>query len=83
MPAGAPRPEAGARVGPRRAQRAVLITYCGLVRQLRVWLTVMSRSPGPVDVTAVPDVDNGDDMGLVVDPVDDAVGSASRAEPVL
>jgi hypothetical protein len=83
VPAGAPRPEAGARVGPRRAQRAVLITYYGLVRQLRAWLTVMSRSPGPVDVTAVPDVDNGDDMGLVADPVDDAVGPASRAEPVL
>jgi hypothetical protein len=36
-----------------------------------------------VDVTAVPDVGNGDGMGLVVDPADDAVGSASRAEPVI
>ncbi len=29
------------------------------------------------------DVDDGDDMSLVVDPVDDVVGSASCAEPVI
>jgi hypothetical protein len=29
------------------------------------------------------DVDHGDNTSLVVDPVDDAVGSASCAEPVI
>jgi hypothetical protein len=43
----------------------------------------MSISLGPIDVAAVPDVDNGDDASLVVDPADDAVGSASCAEPVM
>jgi hypothetical protein len=41
------------------------------------------RSSRPVDVTSVADVDDGDDMSLVVNPVDDAVGSAPCAEPVI
>jgi hypothetical protein len=36
-----------------------------------------------VDVTSMADVDDGDDPSLVVDPVDDAVGSAPCAEPVV
>jgi len=31
----------------------------------------------------VANVDDGNDMSFIVDPVDDAVGSASRAEPVI
>src|SRR5262249_54665381 len=50
-----------------------------LIRQ-RAWC---QRSSGPIEVTAVADVDDGDDMSLVVDPVNDAVGSASCAEPVI
>jgi hypothetical protein len=38
---------------------------------------------GPIYVTAVADVDDGDDVSLVVDPVDDAVRTASCAEPVI
>lgn len=63
----------------RRASGAALIFFLWVIRQ-RAWC---QRSSGPIDVTAVADVDDGDDMGLVVDPVDDAVGSASCAEPVI
>ena len=44
---------------------------------------VSQRRSGPVDVAAVADVDDGDEMSLVVDPADDVVGSASCAEPVI
>src|SRR5262245_39645857 len=45
--------------------------------------SVSQRRSGPVDVAAVADVDDGDDMSLVVDPVYDAVSSASCAAPVI
>ena len=47
-------------------------------RSQREWVLL-----GPIDVTAVADVDDSDYVVLVIDPVDDAVGSASCAEPVI
>ena len=61
------------------ARGAALISFYGVIRQR----ACCQRSLGPIDVTAVADVDDGDDMSLVVDPVDDAVGPASCAEPVI
>lgn len=37
---------------------------------------------GPVDITSVIYIHHGNDPALVIDAVDDPVGSASRSEPV-
>jgi hypothetical protein len=50
--------------------------------ELRGWRDVTGSS-GPVGVTAVAYVDDRHDMSLVVDSVNDAVGSAASAEPVI
>src|SRR5262245_38248867 len=52
----------------------------GATGGMTVWCRCLS---GPVEVTAVAGVDDGENMGCVAGPVDDAVGAASRAELVI